>query len=66
MANNINRIFDEYDSEDYLCYKLKPKGMLRCGYCHDYYESSVDDSCPENVLVVCKNCGEVSFPYEET
>lgn len=62
---NINRIFDDLNQEDYLCYRLKPRGMLRCGHCHEYYESVVDDSDPDNPMVVCKSCYEPCMPYEE-
>lgn len=66
---NVKRIFDEYNSEDYLCHKLKPRGLTRCGYCHEVWEPTTshefDSGDEEDSFVVCKHCGEVSFPYEE-
>lgn len=64
---NVKRIYDQYSSEDYLCFRLKPRGELLCGYCHEPYEAVDghtfdDDDCVSNV---CKHCGEVSFPYED-
>ncbi len=67
MANNINKIYDQYSSEDYLCYKLKPRGELLCGYCHEPYipVSSDDFLDVEDCMTVCRCCGEVCQPYEE-
>lgn len=68
MANNINRIFDEYSQEDYLCHKLRPRGQLLCGYCDEVYEPytyETEEAGDFPTMTVCKHCGEVSFPYEE-
>jgi hypothetical protein len=66
-VNNINVLYDKYCQEDYLCNKTRPKGMLRCGYCDEYYEPMCGDErgTTEIGYTVCKNCGEISFPYEE-
>lgn len=67
--SNVNRLFDEYSQEDYLCAKFKPTGELLCGYCNQPYESETYQSEThdgyEITMTVCKSCGEVSFPYYE-
>ena len=48
MANNINRIFDEYSGEDYLCYRLKPipGGDYVCTLCGQNCDKLIcDDYC---------------------
>lgn len=66
---NVNRIFDQYDSEDYLCFRTKPRGLLLCGYCSQPYEPETHETeCvggEKHMMTVCKSCGEVSFPYYE-
>lgn len=61
---NVNRIFDEYSGEDYLCNKTRPRGLLLCGYCHEPYES-ITYGLHNNTMTVCSKCCEVSFPYYE-
>lgn len=68
-SKNIKHIFDQYNEEEYLCTRTKPRGMLLCGYCNEpyipeTYESETVDGY-EIQMTVCSNCGEVSFPYEE-
>lgn len=60
---NVNRIFDEYSSEDYLCNKTKPRGELLCLDCHRAYLTEWDDlhNCE-----CCTYCGSMNDPYEET
>jgi len=64
---DVNYLYGQYSQEEYLCTRTKPRGMLRCGYCHEYYEPMCGDErgTTEIDFTVCKHCGEVSFPYEE-
>lgn len=62
MAKIILTELDNYIDEPYNKRHGKPKTFLRCGYCDNYYEPVYHDG---EDFVVCSNCGEVSFPYEE-
>lgn len=61
---NVYAKYDQYDSEDYLCYRTKPTGELLCGYCHQPYEP-ISYGLYNETMTVCSKCGEVSFPYYE-
>ena len=50
---NVLQQFEDYSSEDYLCFKLKPKDIktYSCAHCgQDFDEIVCDDYCEE--------CGE--------
>lgn len=65
---NINRIFDEYDSEDYLCYRTKPIAQLICSACHNPHEYTCAyeaGGAGDIGYYCCAVCHSMDEPYEE-
>ena len=56
------QLYDNYANEPFNMRHGKPRGMLRCGFCDEYWEPDYNEHVECNV---CKNCGEVCMPYEE-
>lgn len=67
MANNIQRIFDELSSEDYLCHKLRPVGEMICSNCYEVHEwmCAWEYGNGEIGYSACSKCGSFEEPYEE-
>lgn len=59
---NIDRIFDEYSQEDYLCHKLKPRDIPEYVCAHCNHDISEDDFG----LEICFWCGEYLHPVEKS
>lgn len=64
---NIYKIFDDLNQEDYLCYRLKPRGMMICSSCHEPHEwmCASEYGNGEIGYSVCSKCGSFDEPCEE-